>query len=294
MDTLVRSMLIESARQNRPLVYSDVMRRIKFDHTNQYDRNKFSKILEDISRFEHSKKRPLLSAQIIYKGSGEIGKKFYWLASELGYGTQRDLEARMFEVEMMIICHEFWIDKKNYDFFCNDNEKELMHITYSTILKRMPIPANGIALQEFSYANHDIDWIALTKENTLLGKAGEELVKQYEKDILSSASRKDLAAKVAKVNDGQGYDILSYYSDGREKYIEVKTTKSDPNTSFPITAREKEFSKENPGCYHLYRLYNFIEGRLPVEFFEFKGNLDIHFHFDTLVYRAYRKRQEPN
>ncbi len=289
MNTRVRKMLIESARQNKPLVYSEVMRKIGLDHSEKDDRNKFSKILEDISRFEHSRQRPLLSAQIVYMGTGEIGKKFYWLASELKYGTQKELEARVFEGEMMVICHNFWIDENKFKDFLNDDGNESKAEPSSTILKRTSIPIHKVEANdndEFSLVGREVDWLRNTEENIKLGNLGEQLVKEYEKEILLSAGFGYLADKVIKVKDGLGYDILSFYTDGKEKYIEVKTTRGNSSTAFFITASEKEFSIQKHECYHLYRLYNFTTEKRPIDFFEIKGDLNTYFKFDAILFQA--------
>ena len=53
------------------------------DMSNIADRNEIGKILGDISKFEHDKKRPLLSALVIRKGDSFEGDGFYRMAEEL-------------------------------------------------------------------------------------------------------------------------------------------------------------------------------------------------------------------
>lgn len=287
-------MLIDSARKNVPLAYGEVMRAIGLNHKREDHRNQFSRILEDISRFEHSRnKRPMLSAQVLYKGAKDIGKKFYWLANQLGHGKQKELEQSAFEGEMMVRCHNFWINEDHYRQFLNDDgTHEQPTEPGSNILIRIEVPAMGTKESspgDFNFTGRDVDWIALAIEKTEIGTAGEDLVIAYEKELLSKSGHKELADKVQKVKDGEGYDILSFFPDGKEKYIEVKTTKAGKESAFPITANEIKFSEQNAGRYHLYRLFNFSKDKRPIEFFEFKGNLNLHFDFDAVVFKARRK-----
>ena len=52
-------------------------------------------------------------------------------------------------------------------------------------------------------------------------------------------------------NIGLGYDILSFYPDGREKYIEVKTT-SGVGSTFELTANELKTSERYRQQYWIY------------------------------------------
>lgn len=105
-----------------------------------------------------------------------------------------------------------------------------------------------------------IDYVKRQKENSRLGKIGEQWVYKCEMKRLTAAGRDDLAKKViwhAKDDDTKGYDILSYDEDGNEIFIEVKTTNGEMNTPFYISAREKAVSNKYPEKYRLYRVYNF-------------------------------------
>jgi hypothetical protein len=61
----------------------------------------------------------------------------------------------------------------------------------------------------------------------------------------------------ATIGDGLGYDVLSFTADGRDRFIEVKTTQLGPMTPFYITESENSFSTENHDRYSLYRVYDF-------------------------------------
>lgn len=97
--------------------------------------------------------------------------------------------------------------------------------------------------------------------NRALGEAGEALILRYEQERLSREGKEGLAAKIehtSKVRgDGAGYDILSYEVTGRERLIEVKTTKHGIATPFFVTSNEVAVSRQHSNQYQVYRLFNF-------------------------------------
>jgi hypothetical protein len=101
-----------------------------------------------------------------------------------------------------------------------------------------------------------IDWESRNKNMMKTGREGEELVFDIEKDYLVSIGKNDLADKVRHVSfedgDGSGYDILSFFPDGREKYIEVKSTTKSLNKPFYISSNEIGFLKEHPNDSFVY------------------------------------------
>lgn len=58
--------------------------------------------------------------------------------------------------------------------------------------------------------------------------------------------------------DGEGYDILSFDAEGRQLFIEVKTTGGSCQDQFFMSANELEFAKKHPANYYVYRLYNWM------------------------------------
>ena len=95
-------------------------------------------------------------------------------------------------------------------------------------------------------------------ENKKLGDSGEELVMKWEREKLKNYP--DLLKKLERVsekNDYLGYDIRSFDTDGKEIYIEVKTTRGGKSSSFIVSSNEYTSSKKYPTKYRLYRLYNY-------------------------------------
>ncbi|MCX6756083.1 MAG: DUF3883 domain-containing protein [Candidatus Nomurabacteria bacterium] len=104
-----------------------------------------------------------------------------------------------------------------------------------------------------------IDWENINKNKSITGLKGEEIVFEIEKNYLKSINKEDLAEKVKHMSlegDGSGYDILSFFPDGREKYIEVKSSKNSSGNSFNISSNELDFMKRNQNNYHIYQVFN--------------------------------------
>ena len=85
----------------------------------------------------------------------------------------------------------------------------------------------------------------------------------YERERLRKYGRSDLALKVEHIakekGDGEGYDILSFDTEGRQLFIEVKTTGGSCQDQFFISANELEFAKKHPENYYVYRLYHLMD-----------------------------------
>jgi hypothetical protein len=100
--------------------------------------------------------------------------------------------------------------------------------------------------------------------NRALGKAGEALVVDFERARLAAIDRADLARKVRWVSeedgDGAGYDVHSFDPTGRDRLIEVKTTRGGRTTPFFLTRNERSLADERPDAFRLFRVYEFSAG----------------------------------
>jgi hypothetical protein len=105
------------------------------------------------------------------------------------------------------------------------------------------------------------DYLEIESRNQSLGFAGEKLILEYEHQRLWEAGKRDLANRIEHVaeshGDNLGFDILSFETNGRERPIEVKTTRFGELTPFFASKNEVEVSEARESEYHLYRLFKF-------------------------------------
>lgn len=131
------------------------------------------------------------------------------------------------------------------------------------------------------------DYIDREARNRSLGAAGETFVVGYERARLHRLGKARLSDRVEHVSqtkgDGLGYDVLSFEPDGRERFIEVKTTAFGKLTPFFISRNEVEFSKAFDKQYRLYRLFEF---RRAPRMFELEGPVDRRCWLDPVNYVA--------
>jgi hypothetical protein len=106
------------------------------------------------------------------------------------------------------------------------------------------------------------NYLEMESRNQTLGVAGERLVLEYEHERLWRAGKRDLANRIEHVSetkgDHLGFDVLSFETDGRERPIEVKTTRFGALTPFFVSKNEVEVSTARETEYQLYRLFNFV------------------------------------
>jgi len=123
--------------------------------------------------------------------------------------------------------------------------------------------------------------------NRKLGREGEELVFQFERQRLQQEERVDLAKKVKWISqeegDGAGYDILSFDRHGNERLLEVKTTVGSEVTPFYITRNELSLSSERPEAFRLCRVFDFST---RPRMFELAPPLERLVHLSPLSYEA--------
>lgn len=104
-----------------------------------------------------------------------------------------------------------------------------------------------------------IDYAGREERNRRLGIAGEEFVVRFEMERLRAGGAPKLADGVEHVavseGDGLGYDVRSFEIDGRERLIEVKTTKGPIGTPFYVSRNEVLTSVHRAERYCLYRVF---------------------------------------
>lgn len=159
-----------------------------------------------------------------------------------------------------------------------------------TLVAAPPAKEPVSAVREWAALSHSpriVDFGEIEARNRSLGLAGEQAVLRFEHRRLWESGHRDLAEKIehtsAERGDGMGFDVLSFEENGRERLIEVKTTRRAEMTPFFVSRNELEVSKSRETEYHLYRLYRFDhEPRL----FILKGSLSATCRLDPQTYRA--------
>lgn len=131
------------------------------------------------------------------------------------------------------------------------------------------------------------DYLARESNNRALGLAGEKLAMEFEARRLHELGAKHLIDRIEHVSvergDGPGFDILSFDGDGRERFIEVKTTAYVAETPFFVSRNEVDFSAAKADQFHLYRLFEF---RRRPRMFVLPGNISASCALDPIGYRA--------
>lgn len=200
------------------------------------------------------------------------------------YNYQRALEER-------VINHlkdQKQIIEPKFMAFATEVPTGAIAYNFSSILTTPPVK-NILLEPEIKYDRKPIkiNYLEREQNNILLGQRGEELVIEYEKWTLIKAGKASLADKIEWVSqddDGAGFDILSKHINGKDKYIEVKTTKLSKEAPLFFSKNEYEFSQENETNYHLYRIFDFAKD--PKMFF-LKGDFDSFCHKEAIQYKGY-------
>jgi hypothetical protein len=163
------------------------------------------------------------------------------------------------------------------------------HVDFSRVVSKAP--QREIVVRETSpaYLRAPVkrDYFAREAQNRSLGQAGEVFALDFERWRLVQLGVGQLAEKVkhaaADEGDGLGYDIRSFEADGRERFIEVKTTAFGEKTPFFVSANEARFARDHADRFHLYRLFEF---RATPRMFELAGPIEQHCMLDPVSYRA--------
>lgn len=120
-------------------------------------------------------------------------------------------------------------NKLLYDILKRPNKKDDNLPPLKDVLKGVEVinapPRGGDRDRQGVDTKQDYD--ALYKKRKRIGDRGESIVFQYERKRLEDEGKPKLAKKVDHVSDRsdkEGFDILSFETDGKEKRIEVKAT----------------------------------------------------------------------
>ncbi|HEX8577919.1 MAG TPA: DUF3883 domain-containing protein, partial [Flavobacterium sp.] len=106
--------------------------------------------------------------------------------------------------------------------------------------------------------NSKPDYEKINRLNKKLGDRGEKVVLDFEIARLKSTIYKDQVERVSLKSDSLGYDILSFEENGKERYIEVKATRSKVgDANFFLTINELKTAQEKEN-YYIYLVYDIL------------------------------------
>jgi uncharacterized protein DUF3883 len=115
--------------------------------------------------------------------------------------------------------------------------------------------------EEVPVYNRGVDYLRREAMNQSLGAAGEAFVLNFERARLIHHGKPGLADRIEQVSqtrgDAVGYDVMSFDSSGRERFIEVKTTRFGKETPFFVSRNQVGVSRTISQQYHLYRVFRF-------------------------------------
>lgn len=131
-----------------------------------------------------------------------------------------------------------------------------------------------------------VNYLEREAKNASLGKAGEEFVLEVEHARLWKLGKKHLAERIEHISqtqgDGFGYDVLSFEETGKERLIEVKTTRFGAMTPFFASRNEVKKSAELDN-YQIYRVFKFGDNS---KLFILPGALAQSCQLEPIQYRA--------
>lgn len=160
---------------------------------------------------------------------------------------------------------------------------------FSRVLTAAPQPELQVQERAPSYLRPPVkrDYFAREAQNRSLGQAGELFALDFERWRLLQLGAGQLAERVRHVSvadgDGLGYDIHSFEADGRDRFVEVKTTGFGERTPFFVSANEARFARDHSEHFRLYRLFDF---RAAPRMFELAGPIEQHCLLDAVTFRA--------
>jgi len=112
-------------------------------------------------------------------------------------------------------------------------------------------------------------------------------VVRFETARLIAAGADRLAGKIERVSitsgDSAGFDVMSFDETGRERLIEVKTTRYGCETPFFVSRNEVAVSRKERERYRVYRVFDF---RRNPRFFQRCGQIDQMFSLEPAQYEA--------
>jgi hypothetical protein len=225
---------------------------------------------EEYNKTEHRKRLlPLLPGRT----EGSIEYKHQNISAVLldldqpyleGYKPHRNYQALLFDVVSDRLLGDRYLMAELQTYV----DQEARVPTVDDLLSRMvePPPESDWVWPEYGAERRrpprtPPNYLLREARNASLGRAGELFTLNFERARLMSERKEGLAAEVEHVaetrGDYEGFDVLSFETDGRERLIEVKTTAFGQMTPFFVSSHQVTISRERRDRFHIYRLFSF-------------------------------------
>jgi hypothetical protein len=151
-----------------------------------------------------------------------------------------------------------------------------------------PEPADPVVEEPSIFYGRTINYLEREQQNSAVGKSGEEVALEYERWRLIKAGKESLADKVEWVSqtkgDGLGFDIRSWSENGKDRFIEVKSTKLTKEAPIFFTRNEYNFARLKRDQFYLYRVFNL---RTDPKLFIVNGGYDDFCRATPVQYKGY-------
>ncbi len=254
------------------------------------DYHELFKVEEELKRQKEIEKNNLAGGKYVMPLSGVLLKKFYW-AIKNNQLDRKILKSNWFNIyygKMFFKNIKESIEESHIlDLY--ETGKIYEHpsfLPYEELYKKLnlkesidvslDVSSNLIKVDDMETKRYEKkkvkrkivprNYINLAMIKTKIGKFGEELVYNYEYESLKNYP--ELQEKIEKtylIDDGAGYDIISYDYEGKKIFIEVKTNKTSSNKriKFYISKHEDEFISSHKNAY-IYYIYDLNQPKLRV------------------------------
>jgi|GEM_PF-1993855 hypothetical protein len=207
----------------------------------------FSKLLDSLEELNKSLITPYLKIQLKDYKNYVLDRRINVSTYNSLYKSNNDLiEAKSNDEKIT----------KNTPVYIDSKTPDISHV--ASVLNNIEPPNPLPPEHKYKKSGRINDWDLINKSRQATGLEGEQIVVMVEKYYLSSIGRQDLADKVRNIaredGDGFGYDVLSFFENGTQKYIEVKSTKQNIHNPFYMSENELSFLKQNTTDAFIYRV----------------------------------------
>jgi hypothetical protein len=162
-------------------------------------------------------------------------------------------------------------------------------LDFSKILDERPEPSLVAEEPIVTYGRAvKVNYLEREQQNQRIGKSGEEIALEFERWRLIKAGKESLADKVEWVSqtqgDGLGFDIRSWSENGKDRFIEVKSTKLTEEAPIFFTNTEYTFARDHRDRFYLYRVFNLQK---DPKLFMVHGSYDEFCRHTPIQYKGY-------